>query len=98
MREVREFRVEIDRWVAARDSQDRRTFAIPMSAGSDSVEVRELDQVSMSDWMDQHGWDSQPQLRWLVDYACRDDYGMPIERTSAWAGVYYFASRVRKSR
>ena len=43
--------------------------------------------------MDQQGWDSPPLL-WLVDYACRDDYGLSSDRTSAWAGIFYFAARV----
>lgn len=94
LRQLNEFRAEIDRWVAARDPSGRRMFSIPMSTGSDSPEVRALDKVSMATWMDQHDWDSPP-LRWLVDYACRDDYGMSIEQTSAWAGLFYFASRIR---
>ena len=38
------------------------------------------------------GLDS-PWLRWLVDYACRDDYGARAGDTAAWAGIHYFASR-----
>jgi hypothetical protein len=30
-----------------------------------------------------------------VDYACRDDFGLSVEQTSAWAGLFYFASRMR---
>ena len=47
----------------------------------------------MGDWMNQRGFVS-PRLRWWVDYACRDDYGMTMEQTSAWAGLFYFCSRV----
>ena len=36
---------------------------------------------------------TSPRLRWLVDYACRDDYGAAPEDVSAWAGLFYFASR-----
>src|SRR5262249_39750062 len=35
-------------------------------------------------------------LRWYVDYACRDDYGLGLERTSAWAMLFYFAARLRE--
>jgi len=35
-------------------------------------------------------------LIWYCDYACRDDYGSKLEQTSAWAGLFYFCSRVRK--
>lgn len=82
----------IDNWVAWRDGRGRRAFTIPMAHCSDDAEVCALDQRSMADWMDQQQFDSS-RLRWLVDYACRDDYGMHAEQTSAWAGLFYFAAR-----
>lgn len=95
LRQLDEFRAEVDRWVEARDGQGRRLFAVPRSVASDDQRVRELDQISMAQWMDRHQWNS-PRLRWLVNYGCRDDYGLPIEQVSAWAGLFYFASRVPK--
>lgn len=89
------FNQEIKRWVAWRDDRGRRAFAIPIASGSNDAEVTALDKISMLDWLDGHGWNS-PRLRWLVDYACRDDYGMTLDQTSAWAGLFYFASRIRK--
>src|SRR4029434_860530 len=50
---------------------------------------------AMSEWMNQRSFNS-PRLRWLVNYACRDDYGMRLDQTSAWAGLFYFCSRVAK--
>ena len=96
LKQLEAFQSEIDRWVEARDTRGRRMFAVPMATGSDGEEVRSLDQLSMSEWMDQHQWDS-PRLRWLVDYSCRDDYGMSMDRVSAWAGVFYFAARVQQA-
>jgi glycine/D-amino acid oxidase-like deaminating enzyme len=89
------FNAEIDRWVAWRDGRRRRAFAIPISSGSDDAEVTALDQLSMAEWLERRDWTS-PRLRWLVSYACRDDYGSTPEETSAWAGVFYFASRIRE--
>jgi protoporphyrinogen oxidase len=86
------FQREIDRWVAWRDARGRRAFAIPTALGSDDAEVTALDRQSMAAWLDAHGLTS-PRLRWLCDYACRDDYGARLEDTSAWAGLFYFASR-----
>jgi hypothetical protein len=83
----------MDRWAEMRDGNGRRMFAIPMACGSDDESVRQLDQMSMQQWLDERGWDS-PRLRWLVDYSCRDDYGLPPDRVSAWAGVFYFAARI----
>ncbi len=89
------FRAEIDRWVAWRDADGRRAFIIPVAECSSDAEATSLDQISMAAWTDQHGWRSE-RLRWLVDYACRDDYGGTLEQTSAWAGVFYFAARMGK--
>jgi hypothetical protein len=36
---------------------------------------------------------NSPRLRWLCDYACRDDYALTAAQTSAWAGLFYFAGR-----
>lgn len=87
------FNAEVDRWVLWRDGRGRRAFTLPVSACSDDAEVTALDRISMAEWMNQSGL-SSPRLRWWVNYACRDDYGMEIEQTSAWAGLFYFCSRV----
>ncbi len=91
----RMFQSEVNRWAGWKDGKGRRAFTIPIAECSDDSEVTQLDRETMSDWLAQHGLTS-PRLRWLVDYACRDDYGMTVEQTSAWAGLFYFASRVRR--
>ena len=88
------FNAEIARWVAWRDAKGRRAFTLPVSACSDDPVVTALDQLSMSAWLDNRGWWSS-RLRWWVNYACRDDYGMNTD-ASAWAGLFYFCSRVAK--
>ena len=65
-------------------------FTIPMEAG-----VRRgspLDRMSMAEWLTAHDLRT-PAMRWYIDYACRDDFGALAGRTSAWAGIHYFASR-----
>ena len=91
--QYRKFNTEVDHWIAWRDAKGRRAFTLPVSACSDDAEVTALDRLSMGEWMNQHGLNS-PRLRWWVDYACRDDYGMTLDQTSAWAGLFYFCSRV----
>lgn len=88
------FRAEIDRWSGWRDGQGRRAFAIPRSRGTDDPEVTALDTISFATWLDQRKL-SSPRLRWLCDYACRDDYALTAAETSAWAGIFYFAARQR---
>ncbi|HLM23760.1 MAG TPA: FAD-dependent oxidoreductase [Pyrinomonadaceae bacterium] len=87
------FNAEVNQWISWRDGGGRRAFTLPVSACSDDAEVTALDRISISDWMNTRGLTS-PRLRWWVDYACRDDYGMTLEQTSAWAGLFYFCSRV----
>ncbi|HEU4386609.1 MAG TPA: FAD-dependent oxidoreductase, partial [Blastocatellia bacterium] len=89
------FNAEVSRWVDWRDSRGRRAFAIPINNSSNDAEATDLDRVSMAEWLNRRGLNS-PRLRWWVDYACRDDYGIKAEDTSAWAGLFYFASRVPK--
>ena len=91
--QLRKFNAEVDAWAAWRDARGRRAFTIPVSQCSDDAEAAALDRVSMAEWMRARGLDSQ-RLRWLVDYSCRDDYGLTAEQTSAWAGLFYFASRM----
>jgi protoporphyrinogen oxidase len=87
------FNVEVNRWVAWRDARGRRAFSIPVATCSDDTEVTSLDKVTMNEWLDRRGLTS-PRLRWLVDYGCRDDYGLTLDQASAWSGLFYFASRV----
>lgn len=89
------FNAELAHWISWRDARGRRAFTLPVSACSDDAEVTALDRISIADWLNARGLNS-PRLRWWIDYACRDDYGMTFEQTSAWAGLFYFCSRVVK--
>lgn len=53
----------------------------------------DLDLVDGATWLRDNGFDS-PRLHWLCDYACRDDYGLRLEDTSAWALLFYWAARI----
>ncbi len=91
-RQYRAFFQEIDAWVSWRDAKGRKAFALPRSKGSDAPEVRALDSLSFQAWLDARGLNSE-RLRWLLDYAVRDDFGSRLDTTSAWAGLFYFAAR-----
>ncbi|MCO8122803.1 FAD-dependent oxidoreductase [Stieleria sp. TO1_6] len=93
LEQLQRFRELMRDWSTRRDAAGRRMFAIPMSRSSDDDLVRQLDNVSMSQWMTDQRF-SSARLRWLVDYSCRDDYGLTIQQTSAWAGLFYFVSRL----
>lgn len=67
-------------------------FTIPMAVATDPARPPAEDAISMAAWLDRERLDS-PYLRWMVDYACRDDYGAVPGDVSAWAGLLYFAAR-----
>lgn len=95
-RQFFEFQKQIDAWVNWRDGRGRRAFVVPVANCSDDAQVTSLDRLTFADWLRQNGFRSE-RLIWYCDYACRDDYGLKLGQTSAWAGLFYFCSRVRKS-
>jgi hypothetical protein len=95
-RQLNEFQKQIDFWVNWRDTKGKRAFTLPVANCSADAEVIGLDKISFAEYLKQKGLDS-PRLIWFCDYATRDDYGLKLEQTSAWAGLFYFCSRVRKS-
>jgi hypothetical protein len=94
--ELARFRAEVARLSRLTDGRGRRAFAVPMAHGSDDADLVALDRISMADWAEARGFRGA-RLRWLLAYACRDDYGASLEDTSAWAGLHYFASRTAGS-
>jgi len=93
-RELAAFEEKLNSWVDWRDGSGRRAFVVPSGLASDDAEVTALDRISFGDWLRQQGFKSE-RLYWYCDYACRDDYGLKLDQTSAWAGLFYFCSRVR---
>ena len=79
-------------FAAARDGKGRKAFAVPVATGSDDAEWTQLDKLSMAQWLELQRFDS-PRLKWLVEYACLDDFGSTAADTSAWAGLWYFCAR-----
>lgn len=67
-------------------------FAVPLDRSSRDPAWRALDRETFAAWLDREGHVAT-ELRWYVDYCCRDDFGMDARHVSAWAGLHYFASR-----
>jgi len=91
-RQYRRFRQLMQAYTARRDRRGRKAFAIPVAASSPDPELMALDRMTMREFLLRQGFDSAP-LHWYVNYGCRDDFGTDYSRTSAWAGVHYYASR-----
>lgn len=94
LEQLRRFQGEMGAFAAMRDRRGRRAFAVPIAHGGDFPELEELDKITMSEWLTQRGYSSE-RLSWLVDYACKDDFGARASQTSAWAAIHYHASRLR---
>lgn len=65
-------------------------FTIPLAIGVRAGSP--LDQMTAQQWLVEHGYRSRA-VHWLVDYACRDDFGTGARDASAWAALHYFAAR-----
>ena len=87
------FRKRLEAFSGLRDGNGRRAFSVPTHLGSDDAEFTALDKTTIAEWLAREGFTSA-RIRWLVDYACRDDFGTRAEETSAWAGIHYWASRM----
>ncbi|MCP3139107.1 FAD-dependent oxidoreductase [Pyxidicoccus xibeiensis] len=90
--ELERFEARMNGFAAARDAKGRKAFAVPSGLSSDDAEWTALDGLTMAAWLTREGFRSE-RLKWVVDYACRDDYGTTAEHVSAWAGIWYFAAR-----
>jgi len=90
--ELERFQAEVRRLCQLRDDRGRRAFAVPMAHGSDDAELTALDRLSMEEWLGARGLGGE-RIRWFVEYGCRDDYGLSLADTSAWAALHYHASR-----
>lgn len=73
-------------------AQKQLGFSMPTHRSHWTPALSELDAQTFAHWLDRRQLDDV-QLRWYLDYCCRDDYGAGAAEVSAWAGLHYFASR-----
>ncbi len=92
LEELSTFEARVRHWAGLRDGQGKKGFRLPMRFSSDDATFRELDEKSAKSWLAELGIRSQRVL-WYLELACRDDYGMTLEQTSAWALLFYFCAR-----
>ena len=94
LRQFERFHDEVGRWVRAVSPDGRRVFTLPhRGAARLHPEAAALDQQTMAEYLSRLGLTS-PRLRFYVDYACRDDFGLRMTAASAWAGIHYYAARL----
>ncbi len=90
--ELSRFHKYIDSIKDKKDALGKYIFDIPISNASTNNEFIELDKISFKQWLMDNDYHSEA-IQWYTNYSTSDDYGAPIENTSAWAGLHYFAAR-----
>jgi NAD(P)-binding Rossmann-like domain len=90
--QIESFQAQMSNLKERRGSDGRAAFVIPVDRSSQDPDLLALDRLSFGDWLTKAGFTAAP-LRWYADYCCRDDFGLPADRVSAWAGLHYFAAR-----
>ena len=91
-RQYKRFFAMMESYKNRKGNDGKRAFAIPIDKSSQDGDLISLDSITMEQWMNQEGF-SSPNLRWYINYCCRDDFGTTFKETSAWAGIHYFAAR-----
>ncbi|KAA3438654.1 FAD-dependent oxidoreductase [Rufibacter hautae] len=92
LEQIDKFQALMEEMKEAKGEDGRFAFDIPLDKSSADATFRDLDKLTMQEWLYQQKLDS-PYLRWYVEYCCLDDFGGTIEQVSAWAGIHYFAAR-----
>lgn len=93
--EIEHFLETMKEWKYKKSETGKDIFSIPLSTSDHSEALLELDKITFDKWLDDHDFKSK-ELRWFLDYCCRDDYGAGSSVVSAWAGIHYFAGRKAK--
>ncbi|AKQ45905.1 hypothetical protein TH63_10035 [Rufibacter radiotolerans] len=96
LKQIEWFVALMDEMKKAKGADGRYAFDIPLDNSSTDASFRNLDALTMQEWMVQQNFTSL-YLRWYVEYCCLDDFGATLEQTSAWAGIHYFAGRKAKA-
>ncbi|MBX2810294.1 MAG: FAD-dependent oxidoreductase [Myxococcales bacterium] len=91
--EVDRFFRRVRGYAGLRGEDARRVFRLPIAACSEDPSYLALDRYTFADWLDREKF-NDPVVRWLANYATRDDYGASVEETSAWYGIHYHAARL----
>ncbi|RNI22558.1 FAD-dependent oxidoreductase [Rufibacter latericius] len=92
LQQIDRFLLLMEEMKQAKGEDGRFAFDIPLENSSVEARFRDLDQITMQEWLQKQQLTS-PYLRWYVEYCCLDDFGGTLEQTSAWAAIHYFAAR-----
>jgi hypothetical protein len=95
-KQIKDFLTEVGRLKNTKGSDGKFAFNIPISESSNDEVFKQLDHITFKQYLNERNYHSK-YLLWYLNYACKDDYGQPLDKISAWAGLHYFASRRGKA-
>jgi hypothetical protein len=90
--QIQAFFQKMEAFKDMRGQDGKYIFDLPICHASKDKTYQYLDQMTMAQWLQQAKF-TAPELLEHVQYCCLDDFGVGIERVSAWAGIHYFAAR-----
>ena len=91
--EISRFFKKMDEFKELKGKDEKYVFNIPLAHASEDVsKIIELDNITFLEYLNKENYDSE-ELRWFLDYCCRDDFGAGYDKVSALAGINYFAGR-----
>ncbi|MEM7605653.1 MAG: NAD(P)-binding protein [Myxococcota bacterium] len=93
--ELARFEGEMLRFAQSRGEDGKPAFTLPSRECSTDPRFIELDAIDAETYLAREGYRTA-RLRWLCDYATRDDYGLALSEASAWALVFYWAARIHE--
>ena len=92
-KEIQRFFEQMDYFKNLKGNDGKYVFNIPLQDSSNDVQIPlKFDAITFESFLNNEGYKTE-ELRWFLDYCCRDDFGAGFDKVSAWAGINYFAGR-----
>jgi protoporphyrinogen oxidase len=85
--DLRAFRNDLERWNKYVGGDGKEAFAKPTDASTTDAAVRELDNLTLLEYIAKRGWD--PQVSEFFDSFVRSSMGSTHDRISAWAAISF---------
>ncbi|MGA2064254.1 MAG: FAD-dependent oxidoreductase [Thermoguttaceae bacterium] len=85
--DLRAFRNDLDRWNNYVGSDGKEAFAKPTDASTADAVVRDLDNLTLREYIVKSGWD--PKVSEFFDSFVRSSMGSTHDRISAWAALSF---------
>lgn len=88
----KKFDTHIAAFKYAKGNDDKFAFDIPMRKSSKDQRFTLLDAITFKEWLLTNNLNNNHLFNYL-NYCSKDDYGLGIDKVSAWAGLHYFCAR-----